>query len=417
MTSVSTRPDADLHFDPFDPAVIHNPYPAMARLQAEAPVAWSEKLKAWIVTGYEPTRALLRDRRLSSDRISPFFDHLPEAERRRLEPLRDHLARWLVFMDPPGHTRLRALMNKAFTPRAVARLRGSVGEIVDDLLDAAEDKGHWDVIDDLGYPLPATVIADLLGVPRRDVGHLKRWSDDLGAFVLTSRLDEGRHDRAAAAVGEMENYFADLVRHRRAARRDDLVSGLVAAEEAGDFLSVEELVAACVLLLFAGHETTTHLIGNGLLALIQNPVQMAALRARLDDEAAVRNAVEEMLRFDGPVLSVTRNVVEDIETGGQHLRADERLFFLLAAAGRDPASFPDPHSFDIARAEAPRHVNFAHGIHFCLGAPLARLEGEVAFPRLLRRFREIALAEPGHEWSDSLVIRGLTRLPVETRPS
>ena len=306
-----------------------------------------------------------------------------------------------------------AALRQPTSPRLVAD-HHPFGDRLRDLLDIAEAKGRWDVIADLGYPLPATVIADLLGVPRADVEHLKRWSDDLGAFVLTSRLDEGRHDRAAAAIGEMEAYFAELVRHRRAARRDDLVSGLVAAEEAGDFLSVEELVAASVLLLFAGHETTTHLVGNGLLALIQHPEQMAALRQGMGDEVAVRNAVEEMLRFDGPILSVTRNIIEDIEVGGQSLRAGERLFFLLAAAGRDPAVFPNPHHFDIARAEAGRHVNFAYGIHFCLGAPLARLEGEVVFPRLLRRFPEFALAEPGPEWSDSLVIRGLNRLPVVT---
>jgi cytochrome P450 len=407
------RPLADPYFDPLDPRTMADPYPALAALQAAAPIAWSDRLKAWLITGYRPCRALLRDKRLSANRIGPYFAQLNAADQTRLRPLSDHLTRWMVFSDPPQHTRLRGLMNKAFTPGAIERLRPAIADIVESLLDKVDGQAEWDAIADLGYPLPATVIGDLLGAPRADVDLLKGWSDDIGAFVLTARGDDGRHSRAAAAVSDMEAYFADLVRHRRALRRADLVSGLVTAEETGDFLSPEELVAACVLLLFAGHETTTHLIGNGLLALIAHPEEEARLRARLDDPAAVRGAVEEMLRYDGPVLSVTREITEDISWEGVTLPAGERLFFLLAAAGRDPAVFDAPARFDIARAEAGRHLNFGYGIHFCLGAPLARLEGEVAFPLILERFASLELAPPGPQHADSLVIRGLDRLPLK----
>jgi cytochrome P450 len=398
-------------FDARDAAVIADPYPALARLRAADPVHWDARLGGWMLTRYEDIRRSLRDPRLSSDRMRPFFAHLPDDARNSLADLDAHMALWAVFNDPPSHTRLRSLMNRAFTTSAIAALRPTVATIVNGLVDDLLQQPETDFIARFAYPLPATVIAVLLGVPLEDVGLLKRWSDDLGSFVLASRLSPDKYSRANAAIREMNGYFGDLVEARRRNPTEDVASAMVAAQERGDFLSRDELVAACVLLLFAGHETTTHLMGNGLLALLRHPEQMQRLREGRGDEALVANAVEEMLRWDGPSLAQVRVLAGEYELEGKVMRPGERVFQMLAAANRDPETFPEPDRFDISRADSGRHLTFGFGIHFCLGAPLARLEGQVAFPILLARLRDIALAAPP-DWSDSIVVRGLNALPV-----
>lgn len=395
-------------FDPRDAVVIADPYPALARLRATDPVHWNERLGGWMLTRYEDIRRSLRDPRLSSDRMRPFFAHLPEDTRQGMAELGAHMALWAVFNDPPDHTRLRGLMNRAFTTAAVAALRPKVATIVAGLADDLLREPEPDFIARFAYPLPATVIALLIGVPLEDVDLLKRWSDDLGSFVLASRLSADKYSRANAAIREMNTYFGDLVEARCRRPTDDIASAMAAAAERGDFLSRDELVAACVLLLFAGHETTTHLLGNGLLALLRHPDQMARLRA---NPALADNAVEEILRWDGPSLAQVRVVAETCEMGGKTMRPGERVFQMLAAANRDPETFAEPDRFDIGRADSSRHLTFGFGIHFCLGAPLARLEGQVALPILLERLHDIELAA-APAWSDSIVVRGLNSLRI-----
>lgn len=399
-----------VYFDARSAAVIADPYPALRALRDHDPVHWSDRLGGWMLTRYDDIRRSLRDPRLSSDRMRPFFSHLPEDARRELRDLGEHMALWAVFNDPPDHTRLRGLMNKAFTSSAVAALRPRIAELVHELVDGLLEQGETDFIRHFAYSLPAGVIAAMLGVPRADVDRLKQWSDDLGSFVLTSRLSPNKYTRANTAIREMNAYFGDLVEARRRQPADDVASALTAAGERGDFLGRDELVAACVLLLFAGHETTTHLLGNGLLALLRHPDQLLALKDNAEDEKAVSAAVEEMLRWDGPSLAQVRILADDYELGGRVMRKGDRVFQMLAAANRDPEAFENPDAFDIARRDN-RHLTFGFGIHFCLGAPLARLEAQIAFPILLDRLKEIGLAG-APDWSDSIVVRGLNRLPI-----
>jgi cytochrome P450 len=409
--TISDQPDLR------SPEFIADPFPVLAELRRRDPVHWNSSLGGWVLTRHDDVRDGLRDKRLSADRIRPFLDHLKDADRARIAELGDTLRMWAVFTDPPVHTRLRGLMNKAFTTRAIDGLAPNIQAIVDDLLDRVAGQGRMDAIRDFAYPLPATVIADMLGVPRGDVESLKAWSDDLAAFVLTSRVNPDRYRVAAESMREMVAYFEDLVALRRREPGDDVMSGLIAAHEAGDRLSVAELVANTILMLFAGHETTTHLIGNGLLALLRHPEQLARLKAHRHDRSVVRNAVEEILRFDGPTLASVRVVDRRFEIDGKTLTPGERVFLFNAAANRDPAVFPEPDRFAIDRPEAGRNVAFGYGLHFCIGAPLARLEGEIAFATLLDRLDDLALVQSTPDWSDTLNVRGVHALEVTFTPA
>jgi cytochrome P450 len=399
---------AALTFNLADPAINANPFPIFRRLQDEEPVHWSDALRGWVITRYDDVRRIALDRDLSADRVRPFFEVLPTDEQRKLADLRHYLTLWAVFKDAPDHTRLRGLMNRAFTPRAVEALRPNIERIVDDLLDNIVARGEADFIAGFAYPLPASVIMDMLGVPRRDLAVMKVWSDDIALFVGIARTTPGKHARAQAGTREMAAYFRRLVAERRAAPRDDMISALIAAEEEAQHLTEDEIVATCILLLFAGHETTANLIGNGVLALLRHPEQLAKLRARPELAAS---AVEECLRYDGPSGALARVVAVEHELGGRRLKQGERVYAWMNAANRDPRRFPDPDRFDIERTDN-RHLTFGHGAHFCLGAPLARLEAQIAFPRILARLEGLALAADDFEWIDSLILRGVKHLPV-----
>ncbi|MCA3246856.1 MAG: cytochrome P450 [Azospirillum sp.] len=412
---MAIRPDPD-DLDPGDPGFIADPFPALARLREGAGVRRSAGLGGWVASRHADCKALLKDPRFSADRMTPFFEHMGPDKRAGLATLESTVRRWAVFVDPPDHTRLRGLMNRAFNPRAIEALAQRVARRVDDLIAGFRDRRRVDFIREFAYPLPATVIADLLGVPIADVELLKRWSDELGAFVLTARATPDKYARAEAAAKEMRDYFGALIEARRGAPGEDAASWLIAASDREGRLSSEELVATCVLLLFAGHETTTHLLGNGLYALMRHPAEMARLRARKDEPAFVATAVEEMLRWDGPSLAQVRIAAEDVDWNGARIAKGERVFLMLAAAGRDPAVFADPDRFDPGRDPNP-HLAFGYGLHFCVGAPLARLEARVAFPKLLAAFADIAPV-PGAvpAWSDNLVVRGLHELEVALAP-
>jgi cytochrome P450 len=400
----------EIVFDPGNPAFIRDPFPALARLREEDPVHWSGPLGAWIVTRHADVREAARDPRLSSDRMRPFFEAQPEGARRRLSALENNVSHWAVFIDPPRHTRLRALMSNAFTSRAVERLRASVAARVEELLAPLSGRDEFDLVGEFAWLLPAGVIADLLGVPREDIGRLKDWSDELSGFIFSGRHVQEKYERAARGVGEMAGYFARLIEAKRARPDEGLVSALVAATDGGERLAPEELEAMCVLLLFAGHETTTHLVGNGMHALLGDPEARAAFAARRGDAAFVASAIEELLRYDGPSLAQGRVAAEDLAIGGRRIRRGERVFLMLAAANRDPRAFDQPDALRLDRTPNA-HLTFGYGIHFCIGAPLARLEGQIAFPRLLERFPRLELAAPP-EWMDSLVVRGTHRMRV-----
>jgi cytochrome P450 len=313
----------------------------------------------------------------------------------------------MLFKDPPDHTRLRTLVNKAFTPRVVEKMRVRVQEIVDDLLDEAVPRGEMDVISDFAYPLPVRVIAEMLGVPPEDRDRFKGWSRGV-APILDPMISDEVFFKVAEAGLALAMYFDELVATRRAQPRDDLVSELIAAEDQGDKLTEEELRATLILLLVAGHETTMNLIGNGLYALFRNPDEMERLRA---DTALGKTAVEELLRYDGPVHLTARTALEDVEVGGVAVEAGEMCVVVLGAANRDPDQFPDPDRLDVGRGHN-RHIAFSAGGHFCVGATLARLEGEIAFETLLRRLPGLKRATNDVSYRATVTLRGLEALPV-----
>jgi pimeloyl-[acyl-carrier protein] synthase len=391
-------------FDPFDPAFIADPYPVYHRLRREDPVH-RHPLGFYVLTRYDDVAALLRDERFGRGGYRALL-----AGRFGGDEEETGAAASMLFTDPPDHTRLRTLVSKAFTPRVVETMRPHIQALVDDLLDRAAARGGMDVIAELAYPLPVTVISELLGVPREDADRIKQWSGDLARALdaIATPVEPDVIVRGRQASRAIRHRFADLIAQRRGEPRADLLSALVAAEEAGDRLSEEELMATCVLLYVAGHETTVNLIGNGLLALLRHPAQWERVVA---DPSVVPAAVEELLRYDGPVHRVGRIATVDVELGGRLIPAGSLVVGLPGAANRDPAHFPDPDRLDVGR-RPERHLAFGWGIHICLGAPLARLETQVALRSLAARWPRLALATDRPEWRAGITLRGLAALSV-----
>ena len=400
-------------YDPRDPETIANPFPALKRLQEQEPLHWSDSLGGWVVTRYDDCRLVTLDERFSADKMRPFFEHLSAERRAKVKELEWSVGLWAVFQDPPGHTRLRRLLNRGFTSRAVESMAPRIHAIVHELIDAVIDQGEMDFVRDFAYPLPASVIMEMLGVPRSELDNFKLWSDDLALFVGSALVTADKYDRAETATIAMSDCFRQLLRERRRRPRDDMMSALLQAEETGNMLSEEELIATCILLLFAGHETTANLLGTGLYYLLAYPDQQQRLRAEPNLAEA---AVEEILRYDGPTGTIVRIALPAVDVHAQTIAASDRVFAMLNAANRDPRAFDDPDRFDIARAPN-RQVTFGHGIHFCLGAPLARLEGKIALPAILERLGDIEQTTDRLRWSDTLVLRGLKSLPIRFRPA
>ena len=398
-------------YDPSDPETIRNPYPALLALQRDDPVHRHPRLKAWILTRWDDVRRALNAPEMSVDRIRPFYAGLPPAERSVLEEIVRYLSLWLVFRDPPEHTRLRRLMGRAFTLTAVEGLRPGVEEIAERLLDGLPTDRETDFTAEFAMPLPAYVIMDLLGVPRERMPAMKAWSDEMQLFIGSAQGAPDKYARAAHGAREMAGLFRELIEDRRRAPREDLISKLIAARDEDDALSEDELIAACMLVLFGGHETTTNLLSTGFLKFLRHPEQAERLRA---EPALAPLAVEECLRLDGPSGAMARLVAEDHEVRGRRLAAGDRVFAMLNAANQDPEAFDRPGEFDVAR-KPNRHVTFGYGTHFCMGAMLARLEGEVAFTRLVERFPNARLAGRP-DWHATLIMRGTTRLPVRLAP-
>jgi cytochrome P450 len=363
--------------------------------------------RAWLITGYPEARAALADHRLAKDagRVAGLMERLaPRGDSARFTGL---LARHMLNTDPPDHERLRTLVNKAFTARRVELLRPRVQQICDVLIGALTERREADLMDSLAVPLPITVICELLGVPDEDRQRFRDRSN-----TLVSALPAAVVAQASAELGD---YLGELVARKQAAPGQDMISALISARDADDRLSDDEVISMAVLLLAAGHETTVNLIGNGLLALLTNPAQLAALRA---DRSLLPNAIEEVLRYDGPVSHATmRYTAEPVVIGSVEIPSEEFVMISLDAADHDPGRFHDPERFDVRRHTAG-HLGFGHGIHYCLGAPLARLEAEIAFTGLLDSFSAIELAVPADQlrWRLSTVMRGLERLPVRLTP-
>jgi pimeloyl-[acyl-carrier protein] synthase len=390
---------AQIEFNPFDPAVVANPYPYYRRMRDQDPVHWNGSIRTWFLTRHADVSELLRDDRFSSDRTRG---------ERYVEPPpgRGRPARSMLVVDPPDHTRLRNLVNKAFTPRMVERLRPRIESITADLVDRLASESEVDLISRFAYPLPVIVIAEMLGVPVQDRAQFQEWSAvvvrGLDPFV-DPETQEAIFDAREALAG----YLRGIIVQRRREPADDLITAMIAARETGDLLSEGELVAMCNLLLVAGHETTVNLIGGGVLALLRNPDQLERLRRRPE---LARTAVEELLRYTPPVQWTGRVAVVELEIDGRRVAPRQSVIGILAAANRDPEVFDDPDRLDVGRDPNP-HVSFGRGIHFCLGSPLARLEAQVALPMLVERFPDLRLAgtpEPRPTWN----LRGLASLPV-----
>ncbi len=376
---------------------ISDPYATLDRLRETDPVHWSESIGGWVLTRYDDALVTFMEVASYSNegRLGRAAAYLPPESRARLRAFEDHYrTKGLLHSDPPDHTRLRKLVLKVFSPRAIEAMRPRIQEIVDDLLDRVEPAGTMEVIEDLAFALPVTVLAGLLGVPTSDGLQFRTWANHLLAFQGVNKPSEPTLLAAQQALGEARAYLAALVEQRRHDPGDDLISLMVTQGVDGDTLSDAEIINTGITLLTAGHETTTSLIGNGLVTLLNHPDQWRQLQ---EDRSLVTSAIEEVLRFESPVARQPRLMKQDTELGGRTLRAGQMVFQMLNAANRDPAQFPNPARFDIHRTPN-RHIAFGRGIHFCIGAPLARTEGFIVFQTILDRLPGIRLLDPLPAW-------------------
>ena len=394
--------------DVLSPERIADPHSYFAALREHDPVHWNEKYRAWFIHRYPDVLDALRDPRFSSERIGPAYDRLTDEQRAQRQPTYDILMDWLVFRDPPDHTRLRRLVSRAFTPRAVEAWRDRITGVVNEMIDRLCDREHFDLIEDFAYPIPAVVIAEMMGVPATDRDRFKDWSDDVMVLVFGARGVGDRRARAQQGLIELAAYLGDLLAHYRLHPADNIISNLVEASEGDDSLEDPEIVANCVLFLFGGHETTTNLIGNGIRVLLNHPEQLQRLR---DDPGMIKSAVEEILRFDGPSKMEVRTLADPVEMGGKTLPAGDMVHLVQHAANRDPGVFDHPDRFDIAR-DPNNHIGFGFGLHFCLGASVARLEGTIALEALVRRLPNLQLGPEPEVWVPTMLSRGLEHLPV-----
>lgn len=394
--------------DLLGPEAVADPHAFFGRLREHDPVHWNAAHRSWVITRYDDVAAGFLDRRLSSDRVDAIYQHklTPEQQVQRA-PTYQTLADWMVFKDPPAHTRLRNLVKHAFTPRAIQALEPRIIEVVEHVLDLPE-RGEIDVIGEIAYPIPAMVIAEMLGVPPDDRDLFRGWSNDISTLIFEGTREEADRARAQDGLVALSDYLRRLVREHREQPREDLITTLITAEENDQSLTEDEIVHTCVLLLFGGHETTTNLIANGFLALLRDPGQARVL---LEDPAVAESAVEELNRYDGPATLVVRRAAEDLEIRGRRIRADQRVLLVQSSANRDPGRFADPDTLDLRR-EDNRNVAFGFGIHYCLGAPLARLETQLALPRMLRRLAGAQIATDALRYQPLLLTRGLASFPL-----
>jgi cytochrome P450 len=379
------------------------------RLRGIDPVYWNQRWNGWIVTGYdEVTEGFRNHQNLSSDRFAGPFGRELSAVSSDYQQLFGFLSKFFVWKDQPYHTRVRSLVNKAFTPRSVDRLRSRVHELVQSLIGPLRGSGEVDFLARFAFTLPVVVIGEYLGVPEEGRDSLRQWAEDLGAVIFVSGNDEDRMRKGENAMGQLADFLRPVIRDRRAEPRDDLLSGLVQAQDRGDFLSEDELIANMILMVFAGHETTMNLLGNGIAAFARFPGQWALLRG---DPSLAATATEEILRYDGPIQAMARWAREPMRLGAQEVAAGDRVLLVQHAANHDAARFADPAVLDITRWPN-RHTTFGQGIHTCLGAPLARLEAQEAFSALAAAFPRFDIAEDTLRYFPNIVSRSLRSLHV-----
>ena len=376
--------------DLLDAGLLEDPFPYYRELREARPVHWNERWRGWIVARYADVYAGLHDDRLLADTVTPYFEtRLSPEDRARFALTYEVLNSWSVFVDPPKHTRLRKIFSRSFTPKTVQTMRGIVQSFVTELLDQWQAKREVDLINDFGYLMPANVIATIIGAPRADLDRFHAWSWELNELLHGGVGSPQRLERAQQSIVEFKAYLLELYEQRLKQPRDDMMSWLMEVQRNDSSLTREEVVYSCMLILNAGHETTQIMIGNTVAALLQQG-QWQRLR---EQPALVKSAIEECLRFNGPMKGTMRAAAVDMQIGGVDVKSGDRVMLLMASANRDPAQFADPDRLDIARNPNP-HLAFGHGVHFCLGAPLARLEVEIGLSEMARRFSDIELAGP-----------------------
>jgi len=390
------------------PLRVADPYPYFAFLREKDPVHWNEQYQAWFIHRYDDVLKALKDtERFSSRRVGPVVEDgsSPVGSATPDDSVYEILKQWLVFRDAPDHTRLRRLVARGFTPRAIDLWRPRVQALVDKQLASVAGRGEMDLIRDFAYPIPAAVIAELLGVPSEDSDLFKAWSDDIMVLVFGARGVERRHERARRGVAEMAEYLSRLIQRLRKRPERNLISELIAAQDSNDGLSDDEILSNSMLFLFGGHETTTNLIGNGFRSLLRWPTEYQRLRA---SRALLKPAIEEVLRYDGPSKMEVRRASSDVQLRGKQIRRGDTVYLVQAAANRDPGYFLNPDRLDVARSAAG-HVGFGIGVHFCIGASLARLEGSIALDALVRGLTDVEIVGV-ERWTPTMISRGLESL-------
>ncbi|MBV9301933.1 MAG: cytochrome P450 [Acidobacteriaceae bacterium] len=411
-TDQNTQNDTDAGLSLFqllDPEVLANPYPLFRRIRSTDPVHWDMFLHAWVITRYDDVVRVFKT--FSADR-TPSPRQLSEMGLEHMSPIAALMVKQMLFLDPPTHTRIRSLAACVFTPRRVSVLRDRIENIARRLLLRVAETGEMDVMADFASPLPAIITATLLGVPEEDYEQLKDWSADFAEMLGNFQHNPDRTPRILKTVEEMTTYFRDRIREQHQHPREGLLHSLLTAEVNGDKLSEEEVIANSIITMIGGQETTTNLIGNGLLALLRNPAELDRLRR---DGSLLGSAVEELLRYDCPSQHTARIAPADMEMGGKRISGGQAVIAVMAAANRDPERFPDPDRLDLSRADN-RHLAFGWASHFCFGAPLARLEGQISFS-LLTQLPNLHLTSESLQWRNNLGLRGLVALPVRFDPS
>ncbi len=405
--------ESTLTVDLLAPEVNEDPYPYFAALREQDPVHWSDRHRGWIITRYDDCSAALMDyKRLSSDRVRPLLAAMTPEKRAQVGPVYDLMTGWMVVSDPPDHRRLRALAANAFSPKRVKAMEDEIQRLIDQTLDEFIASGEEDLIAGFSYPLPATVIARLIGAREEDTWRFRDWSVALAHVAFGAGGDDrgDRHTTAMEGLEQMLEYFGELLEYRREHPGEDMISDLLQDNEKWGRLTDDEIKAMCALMLFAGHETTTTTIASGVLTLIQHPDQLALLQA--DPEGLGGGAAEESLRYEGAIKILHRWTLEDHEIRGHEIKAGDRVYIAPAAANRDPEKFEDPDRFDITRAPNP-HIAFGKGIHACIGAQLARLEMKLSMTSIAKRLPGLRLADGAElNWAPSLASRGLTELRI-----
>jgi cytochrome P450 len=408
--SVSSKSSAVLSLSRLlDPEVLANPYPLYRRLREEDPVHWDPFLHAWVVTRYADVVKVLHE---FSAKRTPTPEQLASMGLDSFTPIAELMVRLMLFMEGPAHTRLRGLCSAAFTPARVEALRSHIQGIANRLIAEILPRGETELVGDFAAPLPAIVTAEMLGVPIEDHSFLKQWSADFAQMLGNFQHNPDRTQHIRNTINQMTGYFQDAIREQRVRPREGLVNSLLKAEVNGDRLTDDEVVASLIVTMVGGQETTTNLIGNGILTLMRNPEVADELRG---DLSLIPTAVEELLRYESPSQHTARLAPQDTEIGGKLIKKRQAVYAVMGAANRDPEKFPDPDRLDIRRKEN-RHVAFGFGAHFCFGAPLARLEGQIAFAALLSRFKDLQLKPGPLVWRENLGLRGLTALPLTFSP-